>query len=369
MNSYFLDLITNKNYHYLENFEMDKNIDTSIYERIVSQLEKYNITHKSSKELFEWIADLNDLEIQNILSLDIDPEDIKFKPDLLIDKNLLNTLDYIKKVEAFTSIENAEGWYHLFNKMLNPDFLNSPKFYQDIEVLKKAKCAQTPLWIIGDSTFINSPYHDEDFNLLVTAKDTSDKHFDYAVWEAIANIASNKDSIQSEYHRQDLQTIIKYGSKSLQLFCSYPEGSINYLAINPVSLNDIYHLENMEILAKNQEIGNFLYAVMTNEKAIKNENYRRIINEMVEHKTNIKYVFLICYYAIGEKAIDAQNVLRNNYYYEISSSHDINELLKKVEAKINNTDDTKDSTYEIEYNEFNNAKKEHKTLLKRIFKK
>lgn len=121
---------------------------------IIRQLKKYNIlsTFSSKKELDIWLSELNGLEAHNILSLNVDPESIKFDLKLLIDRNLLNTLDYNKRVEALASIKNAGGYYHLFDRMLRPEFLNSDKFYQDIETLKSAECAQTPLWIIGEST-------------------------------------------------------------------------------------------------------------------------------------------------------------------------------------------------------------------------
>lgn len=346
-------------------------------EKIIKQLKKYNILDKfsSEKELRKWIFHLNDLEINNILSLNIEPGSIKFDSELLIDKNLLNTTDYLKRVKALVSIENAEGWYHLFDRMLRPEFLNSEKFYQDIESLKRAESAQIPLWIIGEPTFINSKYHDEDFELLVTAKDTCEEEFDYVVWDAIARVAECEDSIRSEYHRKDLETIVKYGSKALQISGSYPERGINYLAINPVSLKDKYHLENMEILATNIEIGNFLYAVMTNKDIINKSNYRRIINEMIENKDNINYVFLVCYYAIGEKAKDAQNILLHSCYRDITRSYDIEELLKKVDEKINIIDSNfkKKIIYEIESKEYEyveeNLNDKVKSLVKKSFKK
>ena len=217
--------------------------------------------------------------------------------------------------------------------MLNPDFLDSERFYDDIEMLKKAECAQTPLWIIGDSNFINSPYHDEDFKLLLEAKD-KDENNDHVLWDAIATVSANKDSINSPYHRQDLKTIIKYSSKSLQLSHSYPERCINYLAINPVSLKDKYHLENMEILVNNVQIGNFLYAVMTDKTAINKNDYRKIIDEMVNNKENIRYVFLLCYYAVGEeKSYLAQGM--HNYLYEIEKYYDMKYLTDLVYEKLN----------------------------------
>lgn len=307
------------------------------HENIINQLKKYRIlkTFSSKIEVEKWILKLNSLEIHNILSLNVEPESIKFDTKLLINRNLLNTLDYNERVVALVSIQNAEGYYHLFDNMLNPEFLNSAKFYQDIETLKRAKCAQTSLWIIGNPAFIHSPYHDEDFELLVTAKDNSEEDFDYVVWDTIATVAENVDSIYSGYHKQDLQTIIKYGSKSLQMSYTYPERTIHYLATNPVSLKDNYHLENMEILAQNYEIGNFLYAVMTDAGVIKRRDYRIIIEEMVANKNNMSYVFLVCYYAVGEKrAVEAQNLLEHNYLYEIENSYNIQELLKQVDERI-----------------------------------
>lgn len=305
------------------------------YDDVVNKLETYHlISCFSSKEKIEkWILSLSDVALNNFLSLNENPADVKFDYKILIDNNLLNKNDYIERVNAFLSINNADGYHHLFNSMLNPDFLDSERFYDDIEMLKKAECAQTPLWIIGDSNFINSPYHDEDFKLLVEAKD-KDENNDHVLWDAIATVAANKDSINSPYHRQDLKTIIKYSSKSLQLSHSYPERCINYLAINPVSLKDKYHLENMEILVNNVQIGNFLYAVMTDKIAINKNDYRKIIDEMVNNKENIRYVFLLCYYAVGEeKSYLAQGM--HNYLYEIEKYYDMKYLTDLVYEKLN----------------------------------
>jgi len=140
--------------------------------QIIEIMNKYDLinTFNSKEELNVWISNLNSLQEKNILSLNIDPSLIKFDTELLINKDLLNTDDYIKRVYQIISIENADGWYQLFDALVVPDFLNSERFYSDIEKLKKAYCAQTPLWIIGESNFINSPYHDEVFDLLVNYK-------------------------------------------------------------------------------------------------------------------------------------------------------------------------------------------------------
>ena len=95
----------------------------------------------STKEMLEWISKLNKLQIKNILSLNLDRKKIKFDTKLLIDENLLNTEDYLNRVNAIVSIDNAEGWEHLFENLVTPEFLKSEKFYKDIETLKRADCA------------------------------------------------------------------------------------------------------------------------------------------------------------------------------------------------------------------------------------
>lgn len=295
----------------------------------------------STKEMLKWISKLNKLQIKNILSLNIDKKKIKFDTKLLIDGNLLNTEDYLNRVNAIVSIDNAKGWEHLFKYLVTPKFLKSEKFYKDIETLKEADCAQKPLWIIGEPDFINSPYHDEDFELLVTAKDNSDKKNDSIVQEAIATIAECDDSIKSGYHKVDLNTVMKYGSKALQLTHSYPESGINILATNPVSLKSKYHLEDMKILAENQEIGNFLYAVMTDSRVVKRKNYRKIVKEMVDNKNNKEYVFLICYYAIGEYKTKFVQSFNEFYVFNLSRHReDLPDVLKSIDKKINSDDKT-----------------------------
>ncbi len=309
-----------------------------ILKKLIEQLKKYELFEyfSSEEELENWIMRLNSRQLNNFLYLNISREEIKFSPKLLLNKDLLNTEDYATRVIAIASIKNAEGWYHLFDRMLKPVFLNSPKFYQDIETLKRAKSAQMPLWIIGDKTFIQSPFHDEDFEVLVTSRDTSSKDCDFLVWDAIATVACNEYSIQSGFHQEDIKTIIKYSAPSLQGSSTYPKGSIDNLAVNRVSLKDKdYHLENMEILAQNTEIGNFLYAIMSNKKSVYSKHYRAIINEMVEHRENKRYAFLLCIYALGEEeAKMALNIQQLNYYNEIIAQYDIDDLLIMVDERL-----------------------------------
>lgn len=308
--------------------------------QIIDIMNKYDLinTFNSKEELNVWISNLNPLQEKNILSLNIDPSLIKFDTELLINKDLLNTDDYIKRVYQIISIENADGWYHLFDELVVPEFLNSKRFYSDIEKLKKAYCAQTPLWIIGKSNFINSPYHDEVFDLLVNYKAPEGDDYNYLVMQAIADTARNMDSIKSGYHMQDINKYIKYGRNSVSLVNAYPRHGINMLATNKVSLCDKYHEDNMDLLANNQEIGTYLYAVMTDEDFVKNPQYRRLIAKMIEMKDNEPYVFSLCVYALGLAKCKYIYPFTKDYYSQLIFSDKKDELMKKIEEDLNYID-------------------------------
>ena len=338
-----------------------------ITKKIFIQIANYDLLEYFDKreEIFEWIKSLDKLEINNFLILNIDPEKIKFDKSILIDKNLLKTNDYLKRVEKIVSIDNATSWYHLFKNLITKDFLESKRFYTDIEKLKKAYSAQIPLWIIGNKTFINSPYHDEDFDMLIDKINKTNEKYDDIAASAIANLASCELSIYSGHHQNDMKEVYNSSSSILQSTYNYPKKSINNLAKNKESLKDKYHEENMKILKNHPEISNFLYAVMTNENIIKSKDYRKIIKEMINHKNNKKYVFLICCYSIGiENAKLSLTLDQQTYIYELGGRAAIEDKMPKVYQDIN----TINNQY-IENNSHLIEESKPKTFFKRLFKK
>ena len=228
--------------------------------KIINQVKKYNLTKQFSnpEEFSEWVSSLNKRQIQNFNSLAVDPSKIKFLNFLLINKNLLNCEDYSKRVNAIMKLKNGNGCWHLFDRLCSPNFLNSEKFYEDIEKISKAKTARHTLWIINDDVFINSPYHDEDLELILGAKDSEHA-------EALATTAKSRASINSPYHQKDMKLISSCKSEGLRGIGSFPVWGDN-LAINEVSLSDPYHLENMQILVKNPISSNVLYCIMSSER-------------------------------------------------------------------------------------------------------
>ena len=261
--------------------------------RLIRQVRKYGLDESfdTTSDFDAWVKSLNPKQVKNFNSLTVDPDEILFPTVYLVNKDLLNCDDYFDRVNAMMKIKNANGWYHLFNRLCSPNFLNSENYYYDMEMISKAPTAQHPLWIIAEDDFINSPYHKEDFELIINAKDTPKEDGDTRDWlveEALTEVAGDKNSINGPYHRQDMQLIAQSGSDCLQSSNSYPETSLNNLATDATSLKDPYHLENMKILRDSQEYGEYLYELMTDPRIINGKNYRDEINAIANAKSFIK---------------------------------------------------------------------------------
>ena len=319
--------------------------------QIIEQIKKYELTETFSdvEEFKKWASKLNSTQVNNFLSLDIDLEEIRELRHLLINCDLLSCQDYKKKVAAISTLKNGDGCWHLFDAICKPNFLKSKNFYKDIEMLSKADTARYGLWILGEDTFINSPYHDEDLKLLVETHDTREEDpLDFVVSDAIATVAGNIDSIKSPHHRADMKLIATAGSDCLQMGHSYPEHSLNNLAVNKVSLADKYHLENMQILATNPIASEFLYIIMTDPNFVKGKNYRKEVEALANAKSKATARALY-YYIVNPKRkyLSDMDFLRDCKYdieaahisdrNSISGSNDPNYLKNLI--KINEIDD------------------------------
>lgn len=324
-------------------------MENKILKLIISQIKKYHLTESFSdvEQFKNWISSLSYKQINNFLSLDIDYEEIENINYLLINKDLLNCKDYKQKVSAISTLKNGDGCWHLFSSLCSPNFLRSKNFYKDIEMLSKADTARYGLQILGKDSFIKSPYHDEDLKLLVETRDINqDYSLNYVVSDAIAMVASNSDSIKSLYHRADMQLIAAVGSEYLQTKCSYPESSLNNLAINKVSLADKYHLENMQILATNPIGSEFLYIIMTEPKFVKGKNYCKKIEALVNAKSKITARAL--YYYI----VNPDRKYLSDIDYLSDCDYDVNDAHISDRNSVSGSNDPDYLKYLIKINEF-----------------
>ena len=283
--------------------------------KLISQIRKYNLekAFDTPKDFDKWLNNLSAKQIKNFNNLMVESSEIQFPTPFLIDEDLLNCDDYNNRIIAMSKLKNADGWYHLFDRLCSPNFLNSENYYEDMEMISKAPSAQHPLWIVNEDAFINSPYHKEDLKLIVEAKDTPKEdvnELDWLVEEALTVVAGNVDSINSPYHQKDMQLIAHAGSECLQMSSSYPEGSLNNLATNSVSLKDKYHLENMQLLAQNPTAGEYLYELMTNPEIIKGKYYRNEVNALANAKSLLTAMAMY-FYVLNPDEFESRRMLRD----------------------------------------------------------
>ena len=144
---------------------------------------------------------------------------------------------------------------------------------------------------------------------------------DFVISDAIATVAGNIDSIKSPHHRADMKLIATAGSDCLQMGHSYPEHSLNNLAVNKVSLADKYHLENMQILATNPIASEFLYIIMTDPNFVKGKNYRKEVEALANAKSKATARALY-YYIVNPKRkyLSDMDFLRD-CKYDIEAAH------------------------------------------------
>ena len=181
--------------------------------KLISQIRKYNLekVFDTPDKFDNWLNNLNDKQLKNFNNLNIEPNYIRFSKNVLINLDLLNCDDFQNRIMALSTYRDA-------NELCSINFLNSDSFYEDIEMLKKSKKKQLPLSIFSGDSFLKSPYHKEDLELILNAKDIegSDHKLDWLVAYSLAAVASNIDSINGPYHREDMQLIAKSGSECLQ---------------------------------------------------------------------------------------------------------------------------------------------------------
>ena len=294
--------------------------------KLIEQIKKYDLINnfKSPEDFDKWLSSLNNKQINNFNSLTIEPSLILFPKHLLINEDLLECDNYLKRIEVMLKLKNGVENDSICNK----EFLNSKHYYKDMELLSKVPTIRYALRALNDSAFINSPYHDEDLNLIIKAsnhpKEKEDYFHDSIVSQALVEVARNTASINSPYHQEDMKLISNCESEVLQSVHSYPYDSVNTLAIDEVSLKDKYHLENMQILAQNPISIRYLYKLMTNEEIINGKYYREEINAMVNAKSKITARAIYNYivnprkqydYDIGDDWIDFNIDYNMNYSY------------------------------------------------------
>lgn len=98
---------------------------------IVDKMKTYNLyeAFKNVDEFDNWLKNLNSKQIKNLISINSYYSYIKFPIELLINKDLLNCDDYLKRIDAISKIKNFDGLAtSLILRLCSPNFLNSKNY-------------------------------------------------------------------------------------------------------------------------------------------------------------------------------------------------------------------------------------------------
>lgn len=212
-------------------------MDAKQLQKVIKQLEKYNLIKyfDTKDKLNSWLNGLTFRQINNFINLSADPDEVRklnigkiliYKNFLSCEKypEIINILIYLKEINPKIDFKD----YYIFN----------PHLYEDLNCLLKLNTI-----IIGSDVL---------FCLILLLED--------------------KDFINSQYHKQDLELIIN----ELNAQNEAAEALIE-LAADECSLKDTYHLANMQILSENPISIDFLFILMTTNISINSRYYQNDI--------------------------------------------------------------------------------------------
>ena len=206
--------------------------------QILNQLEKYDLVKEfnTKEDLDMWLKDLNKKQINNFINLDINPNEAASVSKAIINDCILNSDEYFEIVKLLIELKKKNSNFNFsfswkYNKHL----------YEDLKSLLRLNVTEENeificdiiyicdiMFLLGEPAFINSMYHKEDLETIINAFNANNSALDYLI----------------------------------------------DLAANTNSLNDPYHLANMQILAENPVAIEYLYALMKTKHRINGKYYQ-----------------------------------------------------------------------------------------------
>jgi hypothetical protein len=222
----------------------NKNLSIDDFRKIVSQIKKYKLDScfKSEEEFEIWLEGLSSKHIENFNSIDVD-----FCGEIaraFLDYNLLDCDDYREKINEILKLKNVLGIGSYVSHLVSKAFLASRRFTTEINELSMAyKRIQRGIYhileIIDNVDFIDSPYHDEDFNTILQVMMDKDGENRAVV---LADVACNKNSINSGVHCFNMMMLKNCDSRCLRYKNSkVPQIGLNDLVTNPNSLSKPFY--------------------------------------------------------------------------------------------------------------------------------
>ena len=201
-------------------------------EQILNQLEKYDLVKEfnTKEDLDMWLKDLNKKQINNFINLDINPNEAASVSKAIINDCILNSDEYFEIVKLLIELKKKNSNFNFsFSWKYNKHLYEDLKSLLRLNITEKNKGFITEImFLLGKPLFINSMYHQEDLETIINAFNANNLSLNY----------------------------------------------LTDLAANTNSLNDPYHLANMQILAENPVAIDYLYLIMKNKHMINGKYYQ-----------------------------------------------------------------------------------------------
>ena len=192
----------------------------------------------------------------------------------------------IKKYQLEDEIRDIENWLRNLNEKQIGNFLSLEIYpLKQLQVLKR---------FLIDLEALNGNYYLEDIKLI------NDSNISDEIAYSLMAVATNKDSLESKHHREDMKLIADAKSDNTSR-------RLNETAICKNSLESKYHREDMELISKAKigVITSCLSYVACNNNSLKSDYHRedmkRLANAKDDKDANEIYDNIIKQYEVKNK--------------------------------------------------------------------
>ena len=218
-------------------------------EKIIKQIKKYDLASYID-DIHRWLESLTEVGIHNFKSLNMELSNDLFKK-VLVNEKLLNSPHYLEDVELINNAESDDIMQSLIMTATNDDSLNNSLHYTDMRMIYDCGSdymADVLAGVACSSVSLESDYHSRDMDL-INECDDSDK--DKLI--ALENVACSEISINSGCHFQDMRHIY-YADSSTKVNC------LEKVATNKDSLESEYHALDMKLISEAEDLKIFALA-------------------------------------------------------------------------------------------------------------
>lgn len=231
-------------------------------QKVIFQLEKYNLVDEIGN-IAKWLRKLNTKQINNFLSLDIkDFGSLNNYKKILVNSNFLMCDDYLNKVNILCNVKSDKKLKILIDLMEDIIFLNSPYYDIDFEIIlncdDRAVCYLSEVARSGKS--ICGKYHE--FAMKLINKSSSKNK---VILECLVSLSKNETSLASKYHTYDMRAISI--CKSL-----YMAKIILELSSSKKFSEFVCHEQDIDLILKSkQNVAEYLKEVCLCTKSLENK--------------------------------------------------------------------------------------------------